>query len=68
MPLPLVMDLQFSSGIHLLIRDCKSKEVYQYIDQLIYRPNIISICPIHREKNIDIFDVSKEIYRQIIFS
>ncbi len=42
----------------------------RYIDISInrYIAEYISICPIYREKYIDILEISEEIYQQIIFS
>ncbi len=55
---------------HSLIRarDGKSKGIYQYIDQLMYIVECISIPMSDKsgEIYIDIFDISEEIYRKII--
>ncbi len=46
-------------------RDGKSKEIYGYINQLIYHCVYIDMSNLYREKYINIFDISEEIYGQI---
>ncbi len=56
------------TNLRLTCRDGKLKEIY--IDDSVYRQVYIDMSNISRETGtyIDIFDISEEIYRLIIFS
>ncbi len=61
--MPVEIKLQFPEVfvVGALYRDSKLKKIYGCIAEYI------SICPIYREKYIDIFDISEEIYIDRLF-